>query len=220
VKRDYSTMIIWAALLVTVTRYSGAFVASDVGEVSGVWSTVLTVFMALSGVGMGFLDVLGLAYVFDGWRRNLPASGAKWSSRFQVLTVFVIGLFVAGLAILTPFTVSRVNAEGMSATLGDGVWWWSLAVNLAPLLLIGGVTFSQSGFVTVRQEPAPVKHHAPTENANARMMGALKTYPCPHCVEVFDSQQAQAAHVRWKHPVNDLQHKNGRAENAIPTKTR
>jgi len=191
-KHDYSTLIIWAALAVTVSRYIGAFVASDVGHITGAWSIALTALMALSGIGMGFLDVLGLAYVFDGWRRNLPKSGDKWSSRFKVLTLFVIGLFVAGLAILTPFTVSRVNAAGMSDTLGRGVWWWSLAVNLAPILLIGGVTFSQSGFVTMRQDAQSQTHDAPH-------MRALPTHTCETCGEGCANQQALAAHIRWKH---------------------
>jgi hypothetical protein len=206
-KRDYSTLIIMSALAVTVTRYIGAFVASDVGIITGVWSTLLTVLMAISGIGMGVLDVLGLAYVFDGWRRNLPKMGQNWSSRFIVLTVFVVGLFVVGLAILTPFTVSRVQSKGMSIVLGGGsVWWWSLAVNLAPLLIIGGVTFSQSGFVTIRQDD---QHEAPVMREDAPHMRALITHTCGSCAETFSSQQALAAHMRWQHTP---EHTNGRAK--------
>lgn len=149
---DYSTLLIWAALAVTVTRYIGAFVASDVGKISGNWSVALTALMAISGIGMGFLDVLGLAYVFDGWRKALPQAGHKWSSRFWVLTIFVIGLFVVGLGILTPFTVARIREVGMAEVLIHADWWWALAVNLAPILIIGGVTFSQSNFVTIRTD--------------------------------------------------------------------
>lgn len=205
-KHDYSTLIIFAALAVTVTRYIGAFVASDVGHITGAWSIALTVLMALSGVGMGFLDVLGLAYVFDGWRRNLPKAGERWSNRFKVLTVFVVGLFVAGLAILTPFTVSRVNAAGMSATLGAGVWWWSLAVNLAPILLIGGVTFSQSGFVTIRQD-------APQSAHDARIVpheDKADKWECALCADSFVSQQKLAAHIRWEH-LHEKVNGNGKA---------
>jgi MFS family permease len=143
-------LIIWAALWVTVARYVGAFLASDLGQVTGWVSEVLTGLMALSGVGMGFLDVLGLAYVFDGWRKSLPKTGDKWSNRFSVLTVFVVSLFVVGVVILVPFTVARISSAGMYDTLpGLLAWVWALAVNLAPYLLIGGVTFSHSGFVTI-----------------------------------------------------------------------
>jgi MFS family permease len=155
-KHDYSALIIWAALLVTVARYVGAFLASDLGEVNGWVSEGLTILMGVSGLGMGVLDVLGLAYVFDGWRKVLPKAGDHWSSRFKVLTGFVASLFVAGVCILVPFTVSRISSQSMAEALGGkatwGVWFWSLAVNLAPYLLIGGVTFSQAGFVTIRHE--------------------------------------------------------------------
>jgi MFS family permease len=191
-KHDYSRLIIFAALVVTVTRYIGAFVASDVGEITGTWSVILTVLMAISGIGMGVLDVLGLAYVFDGWRRNLPGAGKKWSSRFDVLTAFVVGLFVVGLAILTPFTMSRVNSASMSETLGNGVWWWSLAVNLAPILIIGGVTFSQAGFVMIREDAQTSAHDAPH-------VPASPAHVCKQCGVSCDSQQQLAAHTRWKH---------------------
>ena len=79
-KRDYSGLIIWAALLVTVVRYSGAFVASDVGRVTGWLSDAISIGMAVSGVGMGILDVIGTAYIAEGWRRNLPARGKAWSN--------------------------------------------------------------------------------------------------------------------------------------------
>lgn len=137
---DYSTLLIWSAAVVTVVRYASAFIASDMGEITGPLSSVITVLMGFSGLGMGILDVLGGAYLFDGWRRTFPAAGKGWSTRFKVLSLFVFALVITGVLILVPFTVSRVTHESMALVLErEGLWWWALLVNLAPYLLIGGV---------------------------------------------------------------------------------
>jgi len=150
--RDYSQMLLWAAAIVTVARYAGAFVASDVGELDGWVSRMITFSMILTGLGMGVLDVIGGAYIFDGWRRALPRRGAKWSNRFQLLTFFVFALIITGIGILVPFTVSRVTDQTMSQVLPLwALWVWAAAVNVAPYLLIGGVVMSQAGVVTVTQ---------------------------------------------------------------------
>lgn len=194
--KDYSNILIYAALLVTVFRYVGAFVASDVGKIDGIVSIALSVFMGLSGLGMGFLDVLGTAYVFDGWRRVLPKSGDKWSSRFQVLTGFVAGLFLVGLAILTPFTVARVRGEGMAQVLGDADWLWALAVNVAPVLIIGGVTFSQSGFVGVQAHASTLQASSTHDTSTPKST----MHKCKHCDAEFASLPELASHSRWTHP--------------------
>ncbi len=138
---DYSTILIWSAAVVTVVRYAAAFIASDMGEITGSLSTIITVLMGLSGLGMGVLDVIGGTYLFDGWRRTMPASGKNWSFRFKMMTVFVFALMATGVMILVPFTISRVTHESMALVLNtEGkLTWWALLVNLAPYLLIGGV---------------------------------------------------------------------------------
>lgn len=137
---DYSTLLIWSAAAVTVVRYAAAFIASDMGEITGTLSEVITVAMGLSGLGMGILDVIGGTYLFDGWRRTMPKAGQSWPFRFRVLTAFVFGLIVTGVLILVPFTVSRVTHTSMASVLdGGNLTAWALLVNLAPYLLIGGV---------------------------------------------------------------------------------
>lgn len=138
--QDYSTMLIWAAGLVGMIRYAAAFLASDVGQIIGVTSQLITVLLGLSGFAMGILGTFGTTYLFDGWRRKMPANGQHWPSKFTVLTGFVLMAFAAELAILVPFTVSRMEHNSMSVVLGDGVWWWSIAVNIMPMLLLGGVS--------------------------------------------------------------------------------
>jgi len=140
-QRDYSQLLIWSAALVTVVRYSAAFVASDMGQITGDLSHWITAFMGITGLGMGILDVLGGVYLFDGWRRVMPKTGDKWSFKFRVLTLFVFGLMGAGICILVPFTVSRVSERSLFAVLGDTgfLWLWSMFVNIIPYFLIGGV---------------------------------------------------------------------------------
>lgn len=141
-KHDYSTILIWSAALVTVVRYSAAFMASDMGNITGWLSDVITFCMGITGLGMGLLDVIGGTYLFQGWRQVMPQSGKSWSFRFKVLTIFVFGLFVSGILILTPFTISRITHTSMASVLGDGgffLWSWGLLVNVIPYFLIGGV---------------------------------------------------------------------------------
>lgn len=153
--RDYSSLLIWSAAWVTVVRYAAAFIASDMGEIVGGLSDVITVAMGLSGLGMGVLDVIGGAYLFDGWRRKMPASGKKWSTVFKVLTVFVFTLIASGVGILVPFTISRVTHSSMESVLsGASLAWWALLVNLAPYLLIGGVAVGNQ-VVSVSSQNVP-----------------------------------------------------------------
>lgn len=153
---DYSTLLIWAAALVVVVRYSAAFIASDVGQITGPLSDVITIAMVISGLGMGILDVIGGTYLFDGWRRAMPREGKHWSLRFKVLTGMVFLLAASGVMILVPFTMSRVTHESMDAILGAGagLTWWSALVNLTPYILIGGVAISNQ-VVTVTSEKLP-----------------------------------------------------------------
>lgn len=159
IARDYTRELIWAAVVVTTARYIGAFVASDVGEITGPVSSALTILMGITGVGMGLLDTIGGVYIFEGWRKTLAAhkAGQKWSARFKVQSFFVFGLFGVGLIILTPFTASRVLHESIEHVLGDRTfffWVWNIAVNVAPYMILGGAVTGQPGFVGVdhRQE--------------------------------------------------------------------
>ena len=138
--RDLSSELIWAAALVGMIRYAAAFLASDVGQIMGITSEIITVLLGVSGFAMGILGTFGTTYLFDGWRKKMPASGQRWAFKFNVLTGFVVLAFVCELAILVPFTVSRMEHTTMSAILGGGVWWWSTAVNIMPMLLLGGVS--------------------------------------------------------------------------------
>lgn len=171
---DYSNGLIWAAALVSTIRYAAAFLASDVGKITGITSEVVTLLLGISGLAMGVLSTFGTAYLFDGWRKKMPAAGNKWPFKFTVLTVFVFAAFIFELAILVPFTVSRMDGLSMSDVLKGGVWWWSISVNAMPLLLIGGVSVGNQivsvsssegseGSAKVSESPQKVSENFPND---------------------------------------------------------
>lgn len=187
---DYSQLLIVSAALVTVVRYAAAFVASDMGQITGDLSHIITFFMGFTGLGMGILDVLGGVYLFDGWRRVMPRTGDKWSFKFKVLTCFVFGLMGAGICILVPFTVSRVSEKSLFQVLGDTgwLWLWSSFVNVIPYFLIGGVATGNklisedapekdrkvSGKTSEENQPEKVRWNQ-VDPEDYRLIAAMKT---------------------------------------------
>lgn len=168
-KRNYNDLLIWAAALVTVIRYAAAFVASDMPQITGVLSEVVTIFLGISGLGMGILDVIGGAYLFQGWRLAMPRVDAKqWPNKFKALTFFVFGLVLNGIVIIVPFTVSRIMQESMNGVLvglgssGWGVWAWAASVAIAPYMLIGGIS-TAANIVTSSN---PATNNTPNQTPN------------------------------------------------------
>lgn len=141
--KDWAERLIWATVLISVVRYAAAFAASDVGQITGVWSSVLTFFLSVTGLGMGVLDTIGGGLLFNGWSKVLPRHGTRGSARFNILSICVFTLLVSGLFILVPFTMSRLSHESVLDALGGKnsfwAWMWSLMVNLIPYVLIAGV---------------------------------------------------------------------------------
>lgn len=150
---DYSTIIIWSSALVGMIRYAAAFLASDLGTITGILSEAVTFMLGVSGFFTGILGTFGTAYLYDGWRRKIPAAGVKWQNKFKVLTVFVMAALFAEVLILVPFTMSRVTHVSVADILGGGVWWWSTAVVVMPIILIGGVSLGNQ-VVRVDTEPS------------------------------------------------------------------
>lgn len=146
--RDYSTILIWASVFVGAIRYAAAYLSSDLGVILGTLSEWVTILLGVSGFAMGFLGTFGTAYIFDGWRQKMPSAGVKWSNKFKALTGFVFSAFACEILILVPFTMSRIRHVSIADVLGYGDWWWSTAIVIMPLLLIGGVSTSNK-IVTV-----------------------------------------------------------------------
>lgn len=114
---DYSTIIIWSSALVGMIRYAAAFLSSDMGMITGLLSEVVTFLLGVSGFFMGILGTLGTAYIFDGWRKKMPATGVAWSNKFKALTMFVALAFITEILILVPFTMSRAMAVSVGGRI-------------------------------------------------------------------------------------------------------
>ncbi len=145
---DYNGIIIFCSSLVLVVRYMGAFISSDIVKIPEWLSNILTIGIGISGAGMGVLDGLGGAILFQGWRNALPARDKKWSFKFIMLTVFVFLVILNGMIVMLPFTVMRTAGISMIDVLGSNhsgmLWLWSIAVNIAPYFIIGGTMLSNS----------------------------------------------------------------------------
>jgi hypothetical protein len=142
----------------------GAFIASDAGSITGWASQVLIVLMGITGIGMGLLDSIGSAFLFNGWRITMPKNGMKWPFKFKILTFFVFALVIDGLIILVPFTVSRVTGKTMEGIMGlANVWWWATAVNVAPYMLLGGIMSGNANMIS---------DDSPTPQGNYQESGA------------------------------------------------
>lgn len=153
-KRDYSGILLWSAIIVGAPRWAGAMLAADVGDIGETLDAVLNVFNLISGFAMGPLEVLATAYILNGLRQLNPwvmrsgkrAVNWKWAG----MLFFFIGLLILTPAILGPYILSRINAQGIAAVLPDWLQYlWSFSVTIAPVFILGGVAFAQSDFVGI-----------------------------------------------------------------------
>lgn len=73
------------------------------------------------------------------------------SWRFYGLLVFIAGLLLLTPFVLAPFMVSRMTGDALETVLGTTTWRyvWSVTVVLAPVFVIGGVSFAQPGLVSI-----------------------------------------------------------------------
>jgi len=206
--RDYSGMLIWSAAVVTVVRYSAAFVASDMGMITGPLSEAVTLLLGLSGIGMGVLDVFGGTYLFDGWRHAIPAQGKRWTIRFRALTFLVFGLIISGVFILVPFTVSRVRHESMDAVLiGNSLWWWAVLVNVTPYFIIGGVAIGNQ-IVKVNSESfRQVSENTSESGSDWRKVSARLS-----AKQIEEIANMETGEIQYKYGVTDRTARNWRSK--------
>ena len=168
--KDWADRLIYATVLISVVRYAAAFAASDVGQITGTWSAVLTFFLSLTGIGMGILDTIGGGLLFNGWSKVLPKRGVQGSARFNILSVCVFVLLASGLFILVPFTMSRLSHESVLDALGGKssfwAWMWSLMVNLIPYVLIAGVFVGNKMVTSLETEEVSEAHGKKPESSS------------------------------------------------------
>lgn len=215
-KVDYGQVLMWTAVIVSMPRWAGAFIAADAHTLPSWVDAALNFMSILSGFGMGVLEVVATAYMLDAWGRMKPRkvwNAKSLDHRWKVLTGFIVGLFVLMPFILAPYLVSRMNGQTIEQALGGSVWLsyvWSVAVVLSPAFIVGGVAFAQDGHLMPAQsgsqraesEDKPAQSGA--KPAKSKAVPAPEPpepeeewHQCPHCPRKFGSQEALNAHQRW-----------------------
>lgn len=204
-RRDYGSLIMWSAVVVSMPRWAGAFIAADTVTISPIVDEVLHLANLVAGAAMGPIEVLGAAYLLDAWGKMKPRK--TWNAksldhRWKVLTVFVAGLFILMPLILSPYIYVRMNSLSLAALPAWFQAVWSIAVVWSPAFLVGGVAVAREGLVTSdgpyagayagieRAEPA-----VPTVRKRAEQANPL--YECEACGRSFGSGQGLNAHRRF-----------------------
>ncbi len=149
-------ILIWAAAIVNIPRYAGAFIYADLAVTPPWLSNVLNIANMVSGVMMGIIEAIAIALIMDGLRSSSMWSksglfGINW--RWVVNLLFGMGMMVIAIFILVPFMNARMNDQQMreilpTPTLQAG---WNLFVVLAPIFIIAGASFSQTDFVNSKK---------------------------------------------------------------------
>lgn len=157
---DLGRVLLWSAVLVEAPRWAGSMLAADVEQVTGALSVLLNGLNTLSGLAMGFVNVIATAYILDALRREKPTltvtrkgqAVEKRNLRFTWLAGFGFGLLALTPLVLAPFVVSRMTGDTMATVLATRFWQfaWATAVIVSPIFVIGGVSFAQPGLVTMK----------------------------------------------------------------------
>lgn len=207
---DYGQVLMWTAVLVSMPRWAGAFIAADAHSIPHLVDEALNYLSILSGFGMGVLEVVATAYMLDAWGRMKPRK--TWNAksldhRWKVLTGFIVGLFVLMPFILAPYLVSRMAEQTIQQALGSSVllsYLWSVAVVLSPAFIVGGVAFAREGHMLPASQPAVSGAESGKEPAQSSSKPAKQPkepepelFECPLCHREFGTQPALNAHQQW-----------------------
>jgi hypothetical protein len=196
---DLGRVLLWSAVVVEAPRWAGAMLAADLKDVDGWLSSALNTGNTMAGVAMGLVNVIATAYMLDALRHERPvisvrravasrrgmgdARGtlarptvmvekANW--RFYGLLVFIAGLLALTPFVLAPFMVSRMTGETLATVLRSAQeqYVWAVTVVLAPIFVIGGVSFAQPGLVGMSvQNVAAVETGLPKVSAQVSEKG-------------------------------------------------
>lgn len=203
----------WAAVLVALPRWSGAFIAADTAVMPPLVDQALHLLNLAAGFGMAVIEVLGTAYLLDAWGRMKPRK--TWNAksldhRWKVLTFFVAGLFLMTPLILGPWAYVRMNGQGLGSLPHWFQGLWAVAVVLSPAFIIGGVAVADQGLLTAPsqqpastsgrtagREPAQASSADRSEPAPTKPEPAQSQHKCQRCGREFETIQAVNAHQRF-----------------------
>ncbi len=149
--------LIFGAMLVGTPRYVDAFAnAAGFSVVAPVWDA----FHAMSGFGMAILEALAIWYT---------AAMLSRYGRRDIPSGVLLGLMVATFASLAVIVTPTIMATAYRTLVVDlldrpGMWIWSAALMLAPLLVIASSGIAEH-LSTVRQTRPATSVRAPATTA-------------------------------------------------------
>jgi glucan phosphoethanolaminetransferase (alkaline phosphatase superfamily) len=148
-KFDLRWFLILASVAVEIPRFAGMFLAADVAELDDWLSSALHWGSVFSGLAMGVLYAIGAMYLSHGLmksfqNRNLSEIKKMLNLKFIALIVITGFIIYMAVALLTPYTVSRMTGQTLAATLDADAHAWAMLASIAPLLLMIGAFMSGS----------------------------------------------------------------------------
>src|SRR5688572_30107027 len=95
--RSWARVIIWVAAIVNIPRYAGAFMYADVAEAPKWLSDALNIANLISGVSMGIIEAISIAFIMDGLRQTSMWAksglfGINW--KWIANLIFGVGMMV------------------------------------------------------------------------------------------------------------------------------
>ena len=149
IKFDLRWFLIFASVAVEIPRFAGMFLAADVAELDDWLSSALHWGSVFSGLAMGVLYAIGAMYLSHGLmksfqNRNLAEIKKMLNLKFLALIAITGFIIYMAVALLTPYTVSRMTGQTLAATLEGDAHAWAMLASIAPLLLMIGAFMSGS----------------------------------------------------------------------------
>lgn len=202
-------------MIVTVDQWSAATGAADPFTLYGV-----PVASAARGVGLVIAAAYILYHVREQWR-NTSAQARNLRSILASLFVLIL---VAEVTVIAPYLVAAMRQTATAqmlvsfrpngAAVGTVLYiFWCVAISVIPLLAVGAASLA-TVFADASQSAAHNARIAPQSKTDAKTDARIAEFMCPQCGASCASQQALAAHMRWKHSNGHAQAEPVRAEKA------
>jgi len=177
-KLNLRWFLIFSSVAVEIPRFAGMFLAADVATLDPWLSNLLHWGSVISGLFMGVLYAVGAMFLSHGLMKALQnkslAETKKMMNLKFIALIFITGFIIyMAVALLTPYTVSRMTGQTLADTLGADAHGWAMLASIAPLLLMIGafMSGSVSGFdgpqtETIRKDSGKKPETQRKENGN------------------------------------------------------
>lgn len=194
-KQDYGRILMWAAAIVSAPRYASLFLSADNFKNQAV-NDAVDFITGLSGLAMGILIVIAVAYILDAIGRAKPMTqrivsrdGRKVirneiNFRWWGSLVFAAGILFLEPIMLAPNLLAKMDSRTISAVLNTDTikTLWAFSMITAPAFVVGGVAFAQKNLVRVEGVEGNVDQ--PVE-VNSGGGGQPLSQPAPNATQLF-----------------------------------